>query len=338
MRPGPLLLVVALGGPIPSALAQTAADRETARVLMDDGDEQLEKGAFEAALKLYLGAHEIMHVPTTGIEVARAYARMEKLVEARDAALEVLRMTAVPEEPLPFREARAAADKLARDLAPQIPLLRVEVTPPEAAQRASLSIDGGSVPRAALGFRYSLNPGEHRLRLSADGFQPSELGVVLARGERKSVRIDLEPSPVSSLRSQTARGRPSNLPTEAAANEGGLKSARPLWPLWLGAGLGGTGLVVGTVAGVVSLDRTKAAKKFCDGNDCTPAAKPDRDAALTAATVSNIGFGVAALGVALSITGWWLSRPSPPGTASTTTLRVGAEAGGGRLELDGAFW
>jgi hypothetical protein len=304
---------------------------------MDDGDVQLDKGDLEAALKLYVGAHEIMHVPTTGIEVARTYARLEKLVEARDAALEVLRMPAAPDEPLPFRNARAAADQLARDLAPQIPLLRVQLAPTEAAQRASLSIDGGGVPKAALGLPYSVNPGEHRLRIRADGFQPSELSLILARGEHRSVRIELKPSTASSQRAQAERRGELVQPTSGVANDVRPQPARPSWPLWLGAGLGGAGLVVGTVAGVISLNRASAAEKFCDGNACAPAAKPDRDAALTAATVSNVGFAVAALGVAVGVTGFWLSRASSSGNASATTLRVGAESGGARLQLDGAF-
>src|SRR5262249_44553309 len=55
-----------------AAGAPSAADRETARKLLDDGDAAFEKKDYDGALKAYAAAHAIMHVPTTGIEVAKA--------------------------------------------------------------------------------------------------------------------------------------------------------------------------------------------------------------------------------------------------------------------------
>ena len=43
----------------------------------------------EGALKRYEAAHEIMGVPTTGIEVARTRAKLGQLVEARAVAIEL---------------------------------------------------------------------------------------------------------------------------------------------------------------------------------------------------------------------------------------------------------
>ena len=116
------------------AWAENAEDRESARQLLDRGDEQEEKGELEGALASYRAAHELMHVPTTGFEVARISAKLGKLVEARDVALEVIRMPTMARESKPFKVARAAAESLARELAPQIPSLRLELTP-EAEQR-----------------------------------------------------------------------------------------------------------------------------------------------------------------------------------------------------------
>src|SRR4051812_48823604 len=52
--------------------AQSEADKQTAHRLMDDGDRYAEEKRWELALKAYDAAHAIMHVPTTGIEVAKA--------------------------------------------------------------------------------------------------------------------------------------------------------------------------------------------------------------------------------------------------------------------------
>jgi isocitrate lyase len=79
--------------------AQTDEQRNTARDLMDQGDERVAHQDYAAALTLYRAAHDIMNVPTTGIEVARTLSSLGKLVEARDAALEVLKLPEAPNEP-----------------------------------------------------------------------------------------------------------------------------------------------------------------------------------------------------------------------------------------------
>ena len=336
-----VVFAIALTLKVKYAFAQTASDRETARLLMDRGDELLEKGSAEEALTYYLGAHEIMHVPTTGIEVARTYARLDKLVEARDAALEVLRMPVVSEEPTPFKVARAAAEQLAHDLVEQIPLLRIEIAPPAAAEHALLNVDGRKVPSAALNLPLSLNPKEHIVQVAAAGFVAFEQRVVLARGEHRSLSVVLaslgasakqnEPSDLN--QTQTVPSKPRTIPTNDDASQ---TQRRPGWPVWLGVGVGGTGLVVGAIAGVVSLERTKSAKAKCSGNQCPADAKSDRDAAITAANVSNVGFAVSALGAAVSVTSWWLSGRSPHPNA--TALGIAALRSGGMLEVSGSLW
>ena len=64
--------------------AQIGRDRETARTLMQQGRELTAKGDLKEALKRFKGADDIMHVPTTGLEVARTQAPLGLLVEARD--------------------------------------------------------------------------------------------------------------------------------------------------------------------------------------------------------------------------------------------------------------
>ena len=76
--------------------APTQADRETARTLMDQADAQFEAKSYAEALKLYQAAHDLMGVPTTGLEVAKARAALGQLVEARDMALSVTRIPVQP--------------------------------------------------------------------------------------------------------------------------------------------------------------------------------------------------------------------------------------------------
>ncbi|HKU40422.1 MAG TPA: hypothetical protein VJR89_19810, partial [Polyangiales bacterium] len=79
--------------------APGAAERETARSLMVEGDRLSALGDFRGALARYQSAHALMHVPTTGWSVARTYAQLGQLVEARAVAIEVINIPLAPDEP-----------------------------------------------------------------------------------------------------------------------------------------------------------------------------------------------------------------------------------------------
>jgi hypothetical protein len=302
---------------------------------MDRGDERIEHGQTEEALRLYLGAHEIMHVPTTGIEVARTYARLGKLVEARDAALEVLRIPVAPEERDPFRVARRAAEELARKLAREIPELMVQIAPPEAAGSATLRIDGRSIPRAAASLPHALDPADHVVEVAARGFKVAERRVALAIGEHKSVLITLEATPQRGAAvGRRAEGRaPATIPPDRPKP---MDRGRLHWPFWVGIDLGAAGLAVGAVAGIVSLNRYDSAKRHCTGNHCTPEAKPDRDASLVAANVSNVGFGLGAVGIVLAVTSWLVA--GEPRKENVGRLVLEPVRSGGLLRWEGVTW
>ena len=123
-----LVLSVPEGAYAQPAPGPSAADRDTARKLLDSGDEAFAKKDFAGALNAYSAAHAIMNVPSTGIEVAKAQTAMGLLLEARDMALQVTRMEQLPKEPLAFGEARKEASDLAAQLDPRIPSLEIKPT------------------------------------------------------------------------------------------------------------------------------------------------------------------------------------------------------------------
>ena len=325
----------------PAVRAQTETERQAARDLMDQGDLRVEQRDYAAALALFRAAHDIMHVPTTGIEVARTLVSLGKLVEGRNAALEVLRLPEGADEPRPFTIARVAADQLVRDLTLQIPTLRVVLGPPNVVPQASLRIDGVSCPQA-LSVPYALNPDPHRVEVTAPGFQPVELRVVLARGERESLRIELVPSPEKPAgRTAPAKPLPASasersataLPAEAPATRS------PTWVTWTGLGMVGAGLATGTVAGLIALDRVDAARKYCNGNQCPPEARPDREAAITAGIVSNVGWAVAGAGAVVTVASWLLQKPksSRPTLAERSSVSLLPRPRGGIVTWQGAL-
>jgi len=63
-----------------AAAEPSPADKETARGLMAEGRSGRDKGDLKGALKAFAAADSIMHVPTTGVEVARTQAALGQLV------------------------------------------------------------------------------------------------------------------------------------------------------------------------------------------------------------------------------------------------------------------
>src|SRR5262245_59359639 len=112
----------------------TAAERDSARNLMEQGDTKRDKGDLQGALKAFEAADAIMRVPTTGLEVARVQVELGKLVEARETLGRLLRIPIRPNEPAPFLGARRAAEQLANELSARIPTMTVAVTNVEPGQ------------------------------------------------------------------------------------------------------------------------------------------------------------------------------------------------------------
>src|SRR5262249_29380095 len=108
------------------AAEPTAADKETARKFMAEAREKRAANDHKGALQAFQAADAIMHVPTTGLEVARTHAALGQLVEARENALRVARSTPEPDEPAPFKRAREEATQLVDDLGKRIPTITVK--------------------------------------------------------------------------------------------------------------------------------------------------------------------------------------------------------------------
>ena len=111
-RRAPALAVGFILGAVASvahAAEPTAAEKVTARGMMDEGHARRDAGDHKAALAQFQGADAIMHVPTTGLEVAREQVALGQLVEARDTLQRVIRTPATGDEPEAFRTARTDA-------------------------------------------------------------------------------------------------------------------------------------------------------------------------------------------------------------------------------------
>jgi hypothetical protein len=277
----------------------TAVDRETARTLMDQGRALEHKGDTAEALKRFKAADDIMHVPTTALAVAKSQAALGLLVEARDTLASSMRRTPdKPNDPQPFKDARAEGDKLDASLAGRVPGLTITVKGAAQGEQPALAIDGLDVPAAAIGLPRAVDPGHH-IVVAKTATAERQQEVDIREGEQKQVELML----VSTGRPAVEPPRPAPEPPAAPgpSTPGPSRTSHaPNTVTWIGVGLAGAGVIIGSVTGVMAMSKGAGLPGECDNHQCGPAAHSDLASAYSAATVSDAAFVAAGVGLVLA--------------------------------------
>lgn len=309
---------------------------------MQEGRKKRDKGDHTGALEAFKAAHQLMKVPTTGLEVGREQIELGQLVEARDTLLEVVRMPKSDGEPAQFAVARKDAQKLADGVAPRIPSIRFVVKGLDADEAKTISVDGVAVPPAIAGVPRKVNPGNHHVVITARATERA-VDVQVAEGATADANVDFtgvpkpvvapEPTPDKPVATTTTTTTtsPSTTPTVAPA-----RGISPL--VWVGFGVAVVGAISGTVTGVAHISNTSRLEQKCPGGSCPSRYDADYDLTKTLGTVSTISFAVAGAGLLLGVYGL-VSGPSTTTTESkpATGLRVKPIVGVGALGVVGEF-
>ena len=311
--------------------APSAAERETARRLMDEGKERSRSGDKERAVEAYQKAHDIMKVPTTGIALAKAQLVVGHLVEARDVALEVARMPRENGEPAIFEKARKEAKELEASIKPRIPTVRIIV---KGGPATRVSVDGGDVASLLLGEPVAMNPGKHSIvARNADG---AEKRAEVELGERDGKEVELTlPVPTPAV---VVAPVPERSHAGSETDRGRTTPASLL--VFGGFGLAVAGLAVGGVTGALTLSKAGDVKTQCANGICDPAAKSDLDSASSLATISTVGFAVAGAGALCGVVGLLLPRTHVETTQTALPSgerRAAVWIGPGSMGVRGSF-
>lgn len=321
------------------AVAQpSAAQKETARGLMAEGRELREQGDLHAALSRFTAADSLMGVPTTGFEVAATQADLGRLVEARETLRRVLALPQGPDDPEPFNEARSKARTLDQRLQSRIGALHFVVSGVGASESMVVTVDGETVPVAALGMPFRVNPGKHVVTARAEG---REARAEVDALESRTVKVELSLAPRSVEPSLELAEDPAAAPAVSEPNDPGLAPAtapRGSLPAfaYVAGGVGAAGVVVGSITGLLAISHKNAAASDCVDGECPPATWDDLDKARTLATVSTMGFVVGIVGLAAGASALLL-RDEPPGAQRSVRLTPDVGPRGGSLTVSGRF-
>jgi len=306
---------------------ESAQERVIESQQFDDGKKKRDAGDKEGALASFKAADALMNVPTTKLALARAYLALGRLVEARDAAFRVSQIPVDKKEPQPFADARAAAAKLAEELAKRIPSVTFNAIGVPADDEANISIDGVTVPAAALSAARKVNPGKHEIVAKLKGRDEGSVRQEFSIAEKEEKKIDLD---LTELGKKPKKAPPvvATTPATTTTEPPPVAPEKKTSPLvWIGGGLAIVGAGVGTAFGLMSMSDKATADESCRDGKCPPQAHDALDSANQNALISTIGFAAAGVGVGVAVVGFFLSKSPKSKTAKMTPFVPASGAG-----------
>lgn len=259
---------------------------DTAERLFQEGLDDMLAGKYDTGCPALAESYRLDPLPGALFTLAECEAKWGKLATAlahyRDYLSRVQGMSRAGQAKQRQRVgvAEAQVEALERQ-APRLVLRLVEAPPPGTVVRR----DGKRVPLSQLGLPILVDPGKHDLEVAVEG-----------RPEVWTVTIEVE----SGARAQVNL----QLPEEGAADDASSGTGQA-WEPYLGwglVGLGGAGVLVGTVAGGITVGHASTVDEECAGNLCRSQEGLDAaDAATTTGAVSTVGFVVGGAALAAGV-------------------------------------
>lgn len=292
-----------------AASAQTAGERAGARAAAEAGADAFDAGKWQEAIKFFDKAETLFHAPPHLLYVARAEAKLGKLVESRETYLKLKRESLPANAPRAFRDAQAAAIRELAALEPRIPYLTVSVDYPDGASaNVTVTMGGAPMPTALVGVSHPVNPGTYELYASMSGAQSAPATVVLTEGAKETVRLTLAPAEAGVLPADEAPPTGAVLQVGAAdpnSEESGGLNGYVIGEI-AGATVGLVGIGLGAVFALDAQSKRDDANALCSlgatGTDCPAGSEAQvnqfDDDANSSQTKAIISFAVGGVGLA----------------------------------------
>lgn len=280
--------------PALSAAAEPApADVQAARKLGTEGVKLANAGKCADAVEKLSRAEKLFHAPTILGRLGECQIALGRIVEGTENLQRVVRESLPPNAPPAFVAAKARAQKALDAAMPKIAHLTVIVNAPRTAT-VTVKIDGETLSEAMVGASRPTDPGDHKIEAEAPDFLKSTKSVSLAEGQTSSVTLALEPDPAAKKSTTPATAPPAAKPAEQSSTRRTLG--------YVAVGVGGAGLIAGSIFGVIALSKRNDLDQHCFNKVCPLDKQAEIDSARTHGTISTIGFAVAGIGIAAGAT------------------------------------
>jgi hypothetical protein len=279
-----------------AAYAQTEEQNmAAARALGIEGIKLANEGNCQEALDTLHRAERLYHAPTILGRLGECQVELGLLVAGTENLNRVVREPLPPDAPSAFVAAQQRAQEVLSRALPRIGKLTIVVDAPAGAEY-QVSIGQYVLPQAMVGVERPTDPGEHTVTVSGEGFQAVSQQVVLADGGQETVTLKLVPDPAAAA--PVVEPQPGAAPTPGSGQD--LAADRPSDEsptlAYVALGVGGAGLILGTVFGLAATSKKSDVEAQCEGSRCPPSAQDDIDSMNASATYSTIGFTVGLVG------------------------------------------
>jgi hypothetical protein len=298
---------------VASATTPARADSSTADALFRAGRKASAAHDDKTAAARFAESYRLDPAPGTALNWALSEEHLGQLASALEHAREALAGLG-PRDPR-----RPISKQLVDRLETRTPRLTVRLAK-GAPENTTVKRDDTELRGAALGVALPVDPGEHRVVVSAEGYEDTTTVVTAVEGKESAVEVHVgspRPAPEKDKHpDEPPRGGPTpeavNPPPVAEATKGSTSRA-PAIALWA---VGGGALVAGGVFGALVLKKKSIVDDHCQNKQCDADGLAAGTAGNRFSLASTISVGVGLVGVGLG-TYWWLKAPAaaPAGTS-----------------------
>jgi len=315
------LALVVLAALLSAAMPASAQDVAAAEALFNRGLQDMKAGRYDAGCKAIAESQSLDPRPGTLFTLATCEEQWGHVATASTLYGDYLAL--YDRLPADRKAAQGERPKVARDhrakLAPEVPELTL-LLPADAPATTVVTRDGQVMAAAALGVGLPVDPGEHTLVTHAPGRPEWTQTIMVGRGEKKRVFVEVKPAPMVSVSS-----------TAVPLPERDTGPSKQRVAVYVVGGLGVVGLALGGVMGGLTLGKKGVLQHNCGaavGRPADPGAcnATGLDAASSASTLglaSTLGFAVGGAGVGTALV-LFLTEPKSGRPTPTT----GTETGG----------
>ncbi len=299
---GGLVTVLSIPAPARGDGTPAASDEQkaAARLLGTEGVKLAMSGDCGHAVDKLTRAEALVHAPTTAVWLGQCDIQLGHLVAGTEMLNRVLRETLPDSAPKSWVDAKQRAQSLFDAAEPRIAKLTIHVDRP-AGVEPQVTVDGEPMPSVLLDNERPTDPGSHHVVATGDALSTATADVSLSDGQSQRVSMRLEgagaapPPPAGPTGAPLSQPPPPQPPAPQAPASSPNHTAA-----YVSFGIGATGLIVGSIFGVLALED----KSHLDSVDGCPSACPassqsDVDAIHRDSLISTIGIGVGVVGAAL---------------------------------------
>jgi serine/threonine-protein kinase len=294
----------------------TTADKATAEALFDEGLQLLKQEKVAEACKRFEASQRVEPAVGTLLYLGECYERTERFASAWATFREAASAAAASGQ----IERSNVASKRAKAIEPRLAFVTLKATGTKKPAGLTVTRDGEAIPEEALGVVLPINQGEHVFGAEAPGFESWSLRVTVAEKSSRVIEIpeltpkSVPPPPVPEATHPKETAPPAAAPAPQADHG-------PPTLAWVSAGVGLVGIGVGVGFGLDAKKKDDDASNYCEGKLCFDTKGESLSkSARRSALISNIGYGVGAVG-ALTCVGLllWGSDGGEPAADSKST-------------------